>query len=146
MASSFTWRRRVEFADTDAAGVAHFTALFRFVEEAEHAFYRSLGGAAFEWRDQALVGMPRVHASLDFLAAARYGDELDVRLRVVGRRERSLHYETELSRGEGDERTVVARGSMTVVYATRPHGERDWRAAPLPPELADAIEPEDPED
>jgi len=142
MASSFTFRRRVEFADTDTAGVAHFTALFRFVEEAEHAFYRSLGGTAFEWREAALVGMPRVHASLEFLAPAHYGDEVEVRLRVAEKRERSLHYETELARGEGAGRTVVARGAMTVVYATRPHGERAWRACPLPPELADAIEPE----
>jgi len=141
MPSSFTYRRRVEFADTDTAGVAHFTALFRFVEEAEHAFYRSLGGAAFEWRDAGLVGMPRVHASLDFLAPARYGDEVEVRLRVAEKRDRSLRYETELTRADGAARTVVARGAMTVVCATRAHGDREWRAAPLPPELADAIEP-----
>lgn len=142
MASSFTYRRRVEFADTDAAGVVHFSALFRFVEEAEHAFYRSLGSTAFAWRDAALVGMPRVHASLDFLSPARYGDELEVALRVAERRERSIHYETELALGEGEARRLVARGAMTVVYATRPHGEREWRAAPLPPELAEGIEPE----
>lgn len=142
MTSTFSVRRRVEFADTDAAGVVHFTALFRFVEEAEHAFYRSLGSTAFAWRDAALVGMPRVHASLDFLAPARYGDEVEVHLRVSEKRARSIHYETELTLGEGEARKLVARGAMTVVYATRPHGEREWRAAPIPPELADAIQPE----
>ncbi len=140
MPATFTHRRRVEFADTDTAGVAHFTALFRYVEEAEHAFYRSLGGAAFEWHDRGLAGMPRVHASLDFLAPARYGDEVEVVLRVAEKRSRSLRYEAELARVEGEARTVLARGEMTVVYATRGHDEREWTAAPLPPTLVDGIE------
>ena len=35
--------RRVEFSDTDMAGIVHFANFFRYMETAEHGFYRSLG-------------------------------------------------------------------------------------------------------
>ncbi|MHC4772214.1 MAG: acyl-CoA thioesterase, partial [Planctomycetota bacterium] len=31
--------RRVEFHDTDMAGIVHFTAYFRFMETAEHELF-----------------------------------------------------------------------------------------------------------
>jgi len=138
--SEFTYRRRVEFADTDTASVVHFTALFRFMEEAEHAFYRALGGSAFEWREDGVVGMPRVAASCEFLAPIRYGDELDVRLLVRGKGRKSIRYDVEFDRPDPGGPTRVAEGSMTVVYAVRPHGTRDWAGAELPANLVERIE------
>ena len=35
--------RQVEFSDTDMAGIMHFSNFFRFMEAAEHSFFRSLG-------------------------------------------------------------------------------------------------------
>lgn len=35
--------RRVEFRDTDAAGIVHFSAFFPMMESVEHEFLRSLG-------------------------------------------------------------------------------------------------------
>ena len=43
MAHAFTMQRRVEFAETDMAGILHFSNYFRFMESVEHAFFRSLG-------------------------------------------------------------------------------------------------------
>jgi len=140
MPSEFTFRRRVEFADTDAAGVIHFTALFRFMEEAEHAFYRSLGGAAFQWQADRVVGMPRLAASCDYLGPIRYGEEVVVRLVVREKRTKVLRYDVEFSREDAEGPVRVANGSMTVVYAERPHGEETWSGADLPPELARQIE------
>jgi len=140
MPSEFTFRRRVEFADTDAAGVIHFTALFRFMEEAEHAFYRSLGGAAFQWQEDRVVGMPRVAASCEFLAPIRYGEEIVVHLVVREKRAKVLRYDVEFSREDTDGPVRVASGSMTVVYAERRHGDETWSGANLPPELARQIE------
>ena len=39
----FSIRRRVQFAETDLAGIAHFSNFVRWMEETEHAFFRSLG-------------------------------------------------------------------------------------------------------
>lgn len=38
MPSEFEAIRRVEFSDTDLAGIMHYSNYFRFMETAEHAF------------------------------------------------------------------------------------------------------------
>ena len=42
MISIFKTKRRVEFADTDLAGIVHFAMFFKYMEEAEHQFWRSV--------------------------------------------------------------------------------------------------------
>ena len=42
-ASEFQTRRKIEFSDTDMAGIVHFSRFFIFMETAEHEFLRSLG-------------------------------------------------------------------------------------------------------
>ncbi len=140
MAHEFTYLRRVEFADTDTAEVAHFSAFFRFMEEAEHAFYRSLGSTAYAWEEDRVVGMPRVSAACDYRKPVRYGEEIEVRLTVRRKTAKLIGYEVVFRRRAGDGPDEVARGAMEVVYAVRPHGAKDWAAADLPSELADRIE------
>ena len=41
--SPFVARRRVEFRDTDAAGIAHFSTFFVWMESAEHELLRHAG-------------------------------------------------------------------------------------------------------
>ena len=43
MAYEFKAIRRVEFAETDMAGIVHYSNFFRYMETAEHGFFRSLG-------------------------------------------------------------------------------------------------------
>ena len=43
MAAEFSISRRVQFAETDMAGVVHFSNYFRWMEEVEHAFFRAVG-------------------------------------------------------------------------------------------------------
>lgn len=40
---SFQTSRRVEFCDTDMAGIVHFANFFRYMEAAEHELFRNLG-------------------------------------------------------------------------------------------------------
>jgi len=140
MAHEFTYRRRVEFAETDAAGVCHFASFFRFMEEAEPAFYRSLGAAAY--RDEAgrIEGMPRVAVSCEYLSPARYADELEVRLSVREKTAKAIEYAVRFRVVRDGEAATVARGTMRVVHVVREAGEADWRPADLPARLRDAIE------
>lgn len=138
--SGFAYRRRVEFADTDAAGLIHFTALFRYMEEAEHAFYRSLGGAAFERTASGFRGMPRVAANLEFLGPVRYADELDVRLVLREKRAKVLRYEAEFRVAGDPSGSVVARGGMTVVCAAKADDGSEWSGTELPASLFDQLE------
>lgn len=140
MASEFTYTRRVEFADTDAAGVAHFASFFRFMEEAEHAFYRSLGSSAYRLEEDRVEGMPRVSASCEYMKPARYDDELAVHLVVREKTPRAIGYEVRFDRLGGAEPVTVARGSMKVVHVARGHGAREWTVSDLPAALRDGIE------
>lgn len=157
MRHDFTYRRRVEFAETDTAGVAHFAAFFQWMEEAEHALYRSVGGTAYRWSPDGVEGMPRTAVSCEYLRPVRYGDELDVRLVVREMTERSITYAVEFLRagaeggvaggpedGTGAAAELVARGSMRVVHVVQTHGSLDWRVTGLPPVLREAIGPAPP--
>ena len=141
MASDFTYFRRVEFSDTDTAGLIHFSAMLRYMEEAEHAFYRSLGLPGYEWTEDQVFGIPRVLVTCEFLAPLRYGEEVEVYLVVREVRTKAIRYEARFTREDESERTLVARGAMTVVCATRKHGERDWVGTEIPQDLRDQINP-----
>lgn len=135
-APEFVAVHRIEFADTDAAGLLHFSAYFRLMEATEHAFYRSLGGAGFVEDAQGRRGMPRVSASCDFLRPVRFEDEVEVSLRMRQASERKVGYDFEF-RVRPDP-ALAATGSMIVVHAQR-GGEGPFRSAPLPAFLRDAI-------
>lgn len=131
----------IEFADTDAAGVVHFSAYFRLMEATEHAFYRSLGGSGFVEDAHGQLGMPRVSASCDFRRPIRFEDEVEVRLRVKEVGERRITYEFEFRLRPALE--LAATGAMTVVHARRSSGGR-FASAPLPPFLRDAVRAQTP--
>jgi acyl-CoA thioester hydrolase len=111
MITPFRTTRRIEFADTDMAGIVHFANFFRFMEAAEVEFLRSRGLSVKMTWDGLSLGFPRVSASCDYLRPARFEDVLDVavRLEKIGRK--SLTYTFEFSRG-GE---AIARGSLTSV-------------------------------
>ena len=92
MAKQFVIKRRVQFAETDAAGVLHFANYFKFMEEAEHAYWRSMGLSVITADRGRQVSWPRVATSCEYFHPARFEDELELVLDVekVGRR--SLTY------------------------------------------------------
>lgn len=98
-------RRRVEFADTDAAGVAHFSRLLAMVEEAEHGFFRERGIPILT-KDSA---WPGVRVEVDFAGACRFGDEIEVRLSDFQPGKSSLAYAFEAHAGV----LVIFSGKMT---------------------------------
>ena len=86
--ASLKTRRRVEFRDTDAAGIVHFSAFFFWMESAEHELLRSAGLHVIDRQpDGSEYSWPRVSASCDYRSTARFGDELDIAVFVaaVGR-------------------------------------------------------------
>lgn len=57
--AQFTTRRRVEFSETDMAGIVHFANFYRWMEEAEHDFFRSLGlSIMVRQEDGSYIGWP----------------------------------------------------------------------------------------
>ena len=57
MPYEFKMIHRVEFADTDMAGIIHFASYFRYMEVTEHAFFRSLGFSIYTRAPEARGGL-----------------------------------------------------------------------------------------
>jgi len=127
MATGFHYRRRVQFSETDLAGIAHFSAYFRFMEEAEHALWRAAGlsiGAA-----EQTGGWPRVAAAFDYKSPLRFEDEFDVVVQIAETTRRSIRYAFTITVGT----TLVGTGSMTAVCTMKENGH--LRAVDLPPDV-----------
>jgi acyl-CoA thioester hydrolase len=131
--------RRVEFSETDLAGIMHFSNFFRFMESAEHAFFRSLGFSVAQSRDGLQVCLPRVHAECDYTAPLRFEDEVQVRLLVERKGRSSLTYQFRFSSLNGSRPQEVARGRLTVACVElQPDGA--FKVVPLPKPIADKIQ------
>lgn len=104
--------RRVEFRDTDAAGIAHFSAFFPIMESVEHEFLRSIGVAVLpDYESPESLTWPRVSAACEYLGPARFEDILDISLHVERIGTSSVHYRQEIRCGE----KPIAIGRISVV-------------------------------
>jgi acyl-CoA thioester hydrolase len=111
MTEPFRTSRRVEFADTDMAGIAHFSNFFRWMESAEVDFLAGRGlNVALGW-DGRQLGFPRVSASCDYLRPVTFMDVIDIAVRLERVGAKSVTYAFEFSKG-GE---PVARGRVTSV-------------------------------
>jgi YbgC/YbaW family acyl-CoA thioester hydrolase len=139
MAYEFKITRRVEFSETDMAGIVHYANFFRYMEAAEHAFFRSLGFSVVTKQIDPPVGWPRVHASCDFKQPLQFEDEVEIHLLVTEKKSKSLTYEFRFRKLNATSPAEVARGKLTVVCVTRDaHGQMSATAIPAP--LAGKIE------
>ena len=129
-------RRRIEFADTDMGGIVHFSRYFVFMETAEHEFLHELGTSVnLTLDDGRRIGWPRVAAACDYKHPARYGDVLDIHVRVLRKGHKSLTYRIAFSL-DGRE---VAAGQVSSVCCELTPGQ-PIRSIPIPAAIADRIE------
>ena len=139
MAYEFRLLREVEFYHTDMAGIMHFSNFFRFMEAAEHAFFRSLGLSIHTVHPEPL-GWPRVHADCDFSYPLRFEDQVEIRLLVREKREKSLVYSFIFRKVNEEPHREVARGSLAVACVRRDSATGKMKAVPIPKSIADQIE------
>ena len=90
MAVHWRHRRRVEFSETDMAGIVHFSNFFRYMESAEHAFFRSFGHSVTLNEMDEMMGLPRVQASCDYRHPLRFEDEMEIQLSILELKNRSI--------------------------------------------------------
>jgi YbgC/YbaW family acyl-CoA thioester hydrolase len=139
MACEFKAVRRVEFSETDMAGIVHYSNFFRYMETAEHAFFRSLGFSIVTRQVDPPVGWPRVHAECDYKLPLHFEDEVEIHMLVCEKKSKSLSYLFKFRKLNGPQPVEVARGKLTVVCVTRDsHGKMS--AAPIPAAISHAVE------
>jgi YbgC/YbaW family acyl-CoA thioester hydrolase len=143
MPYEFHSRQRVEFADTDMAGIMHFSNYFRFMERTEHEFLRSLGLSVHPADGEEFISLPRVNAECNYRCPLAYEDEVDIHLLVREKRSKSICYEFRF-RKRGEE-SLVAVGSITVVTVLFDRATSGMKAIPIPESIDRLIEAAPPE-
>ena len=136
MSDEFHYQRRVEFCETDAAGIAHFSAYFQYMEQAEHAFLRHLGTSVIAEDETGTVSWPRVNAQCDYTGPVKFEDVVDITVRVERLGTKSVTYTFDFHLRE----TRVATGKMTAVCSRITHGKPP-ESMPIPSWLVEQLQP-----
>ena len=126
MPAEFQMMRRVQFAETDLAGVLYFANYYRYMEEVEHAFWRSVGCSVITKMNGHEISWPRVKTSMEHFVPARFEDELKLLLTITNVSDRSMSLEVDFLRG-GEK---IAEGKTKAVCCSMVNGKFSSVAIP----------------
>ena len=134
MTGEFKKDRRVEFSETDMAGIIHYSSYFQYMEETEHEFLRSLGLSVVLEEDGVSYGFPRLATRGEYSRPLRFEEVVNIHLRIrrIGRGSITYQYLFSLESRE------VARGEVTVACVTRDE-EGNMKSSRLPSKLSSEI-------
>jgi acyl-CoA thioester hydrolase len=127
--SEYRLRRRVQFYETDAAGIVHFSWFYRYMEEAEHALWREAGLSIHPPAGD--IGWPRVAATFDFHRALHFEDEFDVVLRIADLTTKRIRYTCVLLKDD----LKIATGTMTIA-CVRKLPDQPMQSTEIPADIA----------
>ena len=133
MPSEYRLQRRVQFYETDAAGIVHFSCFYRYMEEAEHALWREAGLSIAP--EGAEIVFPRVAASFDFHRPLRLEDEFEVHIQIAEITAKSIRYAARVTKNG----VRIATGSLVASCARQRPGE-PLQATTIPVEIAERFE------
>ncbi len=105
-----TYPVRVYYEDTDMGGVVYHANYLRFIERARSDWVRKLGNDQNAMREAGIVWVVR-RIEADYLAAAKFEDELIVETEMVSLSGARLTMSQLVRRGE----TEVFRATVTAV-------------------------------
>ncbi|MFA9430290.1 acyl-CoA thioesterase [Egicoccus sp. AB-alg2] len=96
--------RPLEWMDTDAAGIWHYSTTIRFIEHAELELHRRL-----DIVEVTFGNTPRARLEIDFRTSVRFGDDVTTTLAVaaVGRTSITYAFTLQTPRGLAAEGRVV---------------------------------------
>lgn len=146
MPYEFKYLKRVEFYETDLAGIMHFSNYFRYMEITEHAFFRSLGFSIHQEFEGIKTGWPRVHVECDFFKPLLFEEEVEIHLCVLEKKEKALTYQfvfRKLTDGRPGEKNAIGR-STAVCIGFNKQGKIAG-AIPIPEPIAARIQQAPPE-
>ena len=119
MAELYRTTRRVEFSETDAAGMIHFSSYFLYMEQAEHELFRHLGTSVLTKDDSGTISWPRVSASCDYSRPVTFEDELQIDVGIARLGEKSVTYQFYFLKDDQQ----VALGQITSVCCRIAEGQ-----------------------
>jgi len=78
-----SFKTLVWWSETDAAGIMHFSSIFKLCEWAEEDFIKKLTGKTFKEATAHRIIFPRVHASCDFIKPLYAHEEAKVNITSI---------------------------------------------------------------
>ena len=128
MPASIELKRRLRWADADAAGRLHFPRIFELIEEAESELVRRI-----EWPMNRSLGydFPRAHIESRFIRVISLDDPFRLRLEVGKLGRTSIRYDYQVF---GADNELAIEGTMTIVVV------KDGRPTPIPDNLRAALD------
>ena len=136
MSKTFRHSRRVEFRDTDAAGIVHFSVFFAYMEQAEHEFWRSLGTSVVHRTGEQVFSWPRVSAKCDYKVAIKFEQIIEIEVAVIKIGTKSLTFEFKFWR----DNEAIAQGEITTVCCLIGE-DRSLNSVEIPVDLRSKLEP-----
>jgi acyl-CoA thioester hydrolase len=133
--ATFELRRRIRWADADAAGRLHFPRMFEFFEEGETELLREVGYTMFgPGSTDGGLDFPRVHVECQFRKMLALDAPFVMRITVGKLGRTSIRYDYQVFT-DAEPRELALEGSMTVVVV------RGGKPAEIPADLRAALEP-----
>lgn len=114
---AFVWPVRVYWEDTDAGGVVYYANYLKFMERARSEWLRAHGFEQDALRDRAGVVFVVRRVEIDYLAPARFNDQLEIAVEPIRVERASLLVTQAVSRGPT--RLASALVKLACVDATR---------------------------
>lgn len=137
----YTTTRRVEFAESDMAGIMHFSNFYRWMETVEHEFFRSLGLSIHMQVNGQSIGWPRLEASCKFKSPLKFEETATIHLDIEEITDKTVTYRFNIEK-DGDEGIIrIAKGRMTTVCATLEPETGKLSAIPIPRAIREKLDP-----
>ncbi|KAF0095726.1 MAG: acyl-CoA thioester hydrolase [Puniceicoccaceae bacterium 5H] len=136
MPEAFSFERRVGFAETDAAGLVHFSNFFRYMEEAEAALFRAIDWPLFTSEQGVIAGFPKRAAECDYRRPLYFDDVFTIEVALRKLRASALTWQFTFRRGPD----VCAYGQYTTIYARRDAASEGIAPALVPDALRERLE------
>ena len=114
MVPMFIHRLDVRFRDCDPMGHVNNAVYLTYLEQTRFAHWRSLWGFGNPQLPEGLPGVILARIECDYKRSPRYGDALEIRMRVEEIGRTSFKYDYEIVDAEG--RTVALAKSVQVMY------------------------------
>jgi acyl-CoA thioester hydrolase len=131
-APPFAITRRVEFHETDAAGLMHFSNFYRWMEVCEHEWFRALKIPMMTVTPEGVrLGWPRRETTCSFLRPLRCGDVVRITGSIAELGTTHATYDFVFEKDRAGRWTEVARGRMTTVHVRQDSAGR-MEADPIP--------------
>ncbi len=134
VSGKFRLTRRVQFSETDVAGIVHFSNFFRYFEDAEHALWREAGLSIHP--DWSSVGWPRISASCEFHRPLKFEQEFEISVVVAELTKRTVRYEGVITR---DGERVASAAWKIACVSRQPDGS--MRSTEIPANVRERLEP-----